>query len=143
MSALIHCVTVESDDLAALPRVRRSALEQALRRVEGAPAVDPLTVALAVLDALRQLADASPVLIAVDDLQWLDAPSLRAVTSAFRRLDDAPVGLVATIRSAFADDGQGLALLDGAGMTNLHHESTMLGAARKVVELAAAETEKN
>ncbi len=38
---------------------------------------------------------------------------------------------------------EGLALLDESGMTNLHHESTMLGAARKVVELAAAETEKN
>jgi succinyl-CoA synthetase beta subunit len=38
---------------------------------------------------------------------------------------------------------EGLALLDEAGMTNLHHESTMLGAARKVVELAASETEKN
>lgn len=38
---------------------------------------------------------------------------------------------------------EGLALLDGAGMDNLHHESTMLGAAQKVVELAAAETEKN
>jgi succinyl-CoA synthetase beta subunit len=37
---------------------------------------------------------------------------------------------------------EGLALLDESGMTNLHHESTMLGAARKVVELAAAETEK-
>ena len=34
---------------------------------------------------------------------------------------------------------EGLALLDGAGMTNLHHESTMLGAAQRVVELAAAE----
>jgi succinyl-CoA synthetase beta subunit len=38
---------------------------------------------------------------------------------------------------------EGLALLDEAGMTNLHHESTMLGAAQKVVELAASETEKN
>jgi succinyl-CoA synthetase beta subunit len=38
---------------------------------------------------------------------------------------------------------EGLALLDKAGMSNLHHESTMLGAAKKVVELAAAETEKN
>jgi succinyl-CoA synthetase beta subunit len=38
---------------------------------------------------------------------------------------------------------EGLALLDGAGMTNLHHESTMLGAARRVVELAASETEKS
>jgi succinyl-CoA synthetase beta subunit len=37
---------------------------------------------------------------------------------------------------------EGLALLDEAGMDNLHHESTMLGAAQKVVELAAAETEK-
>lgn len=38
---------------------------------------------------------------------------------------------------------EGLALLEQAGMNNLHHESTMLGAAQKVVELAAAETGKN
>ena len=38
---------------------------------------------------------------------------------------------------------EGLALLDAAGMTNLHHESTMLGAAQRVVELAASETEKS
>jgi succinyl-CoA synthetase beta subunit len=38
---------------------------------------------------------------------------------------------------------EGLALLDASGMTNLHHESTMLGAAQRVVELAASETEKS
>ena len=37
-------------------------------------------------------------MVAVDDLQWVDAPSLRALTYAFRRLEDAPVGLVATVR---------------------------------------------
>ncbi|MEX0620778.1 MAG: ADP-forming succinate--CoA ligase subunit beta [Solirubrobacterales bacterium] len=38
---------------------------------------------------------------------------------------------------------EGLALLDEAGIGNLHHESTMLGAAEKVVELAAAGRENS
>lgn len=37
---------------------------------------------------------------------------------------------------------EGLAILDEAGLDILHHESTMLGAARRVVELAAEEEDK-
>ena len=33
---------------------------------------------------------------------------------------------------------EGLELLGEAGLSNLHHEATMLGAAKRVVELAAS-----
>jgi predicted ATPase len=48
---------------------------------------------VAVLGALRALAE-GPLLLAVDDVQWLDAPSAAALAFALRRLRDEPVGIV-------------------------------------------------
>ena len=90
---------VEEATLAALPGAQRAALENALRRGEAADAaLDPGAVGLAVLGVLRLLGDAAPVVIAIDDLQWVDRPSLRAVTYAFRRLRGAPVALLGSMR---------------------------------------------
>ena len=64
----------------------------------------------------------------------------KGIIEATRRIGlDMPI----VVRLDGTNSEEGLALLDEAGMDNLHHESTMLGAARRVVELAAAETEKN
>ncbi len=57
-----------------------------------------------VLATLRSLAAEVPVLVAVDDLQWLDGESVRALRYAIRRLDADPVGIVATIRTGIVDD---------------------------------------
>ena len=43
------------------------------------------------LNGLRALAAAGPLLVAIDDLQWLDPPSVEALGFAARRLDGAPV----------------------------------------------------
>ncbi|HZT16630.1 MAG TPA: AAA family ATPase [Gaiellaceae bacterium] len=87
------------DLLAALPRVQRRALEVAfLRRGVERAVVEARAVATAALSVLRALAADAPVLIAVDDAQWLDAPSASALAYAVRRLDDAPVAVLAAIR---------------------------------------------
>jgi DNA-binding CsgD family transcriptional regulator/tetratricopeptide (TPR) repeat protein len=52
----------------------------------------------AVLAALRVLAAGGPVVIAIDDLQWLDSGSARALRFALRRLDAEPVAVLATLR---------------------------------------------
>ena len=93
--------TIGNTTLAELPGIQSAALEQALRRGETGSSVDPVAVALAVLGVLRIQSTAAPVVIAVDDLQWVDTPSLRALTYAFRRLESEPVGLVATVRAGF------------------------------------------
>ena len=119
---------VDDAELTALPGAQRTALEHALRRSEGGSTVDPATVALGVLGVLRGLAAEAAVLVAVDDLQWMDAPSLRALTFAFRRLDGARVGLVATVRVGFElelvrlaeRDGNALERLDLAGLEKPH-----------------------
>ena len=78
---------------------RRRALEVALLLVEpGSEASDPRAIGLAVLDVLQLLAEQGEVLIALDDLQWLDSSSAAVLQIALRRLRQEPVGLLATVR---------------------------------------------
>jgi DNA-binding CsgD family transcriptional regulator len=73
--------------LAGLPAPQRHALEVAVRRAEPAgPPPDPLAIAAGLLGALRLAAGAGPVLVAVDDLPWLDQASAGALVFAARRL---------------------------------------------------------
>jgi DNA-binding CsgD family transcriptional regulator len=83
------------DALSALLTPRRRALQVALLREEasGDP-VDHRTLAVAVRDVLQLLSERGPILIAVDDVQWLDPSSSRALTFALRRLDASPVSLL-------------------------------------------------
>jgi DNA-binding NarL/FixJ family response regulator len=60
--------------------------------------LDQLARGRAVLETLRGLARFTPTVVAVDDVQWLDPASARALRYAFRRLDAEPVGLLATRR---------------------------------------------
>ena len=78
---------------------RRRALEVALLLVEpGEMPPDPHAIGLAVLDVLRALSEREPVLVALDDVQWLDPASAGALQIAFRRLREEPIGLLATLR---------------------------------------------
>ena len=53
-----------------------------------------LALPLAFLGFLRLLARDEPVLIAVDDVQWLDPSSARILSFAARRLDELPIGIL-------------------------------------------------
>jgi DNA-binding CsgD family transcriptional regulator len=78
---------------------RRRALEVALLLVEpGEATPDAHAIGLAVLDLLRALAERGPVLVALDDLQWLDPASAGVVQIALRRLRDEQIRLLATVR---------------------------------------------
>ena len=57
-----------------------------------------LLVSVAVLRALEENARRAPVILGIDDLQWLDEPSARALAYALRRLGGPLVRLVATRR---------------------------------------------
>jgi DNA-binding CsgD family transcriptional regulator len=80
--------------------VQRRALEAALLLGEAHRGVERLAVASAFLAALRTLATAGPLCVAVDDLQWLDAESLGVVRYALARLGDAPVAALVAVRGA-------------------------------------------
>src|SRR5262249_7771649 len=78
----------------------RRALEIALLRIEpGAEPPDPHAIGLAVLDALHALAEHGSVLVALDDVQWIDQASASVIQIALRRLRDDRVGLLASVRT--------------------------------------------
>jgi DNA-binding CsgD family transcriptional regulator len=83
---------------AALPAPQERALATVLLRVEADEPADPRTTATALVGVLAALAAERPVLLAVDDVQWLDAASKRALEFAVRRLP-ASVGLLVTQRT--------------------------------------------
>ncbi|MGD0376052.1 MAG: ATP-binding protein [Streptosporangiaceae bacterium] len=85
--------------LPQLPPPQRRALEVALLIADpvGSPPAQR-AVCLAFLGVIRHLSASGPVLIAIDDLQWLDLPSAAALEFALRRLGSEPVGLLASVR---------------------------------------------
>ncbi len=91
--------------LPTLPEPQRQALEVALLRSPRSGArADQRAVSLAVLGCLRSVASSSPVVVAVDDVQWMDPPSVRVLHFVVRRLQDEQVGLMTAARGARADD---------------------------------------
>jgi len=60
---------------------------------------DPMVRGRTVLESLRGLARHGPVVVCIDDVQWLDSVSARALRFALRRLDEEPVGVLATQRA--------------------------------------------
>ena len=87
------------DVLAALPPPQRRALEVALLLADaGDEPPDQRAVSAAFLGVLRVLAVERPVVVAVDDLQWLDRASASVLAFAARRLEAESVGLLSTVR---------------------------------------------
>jgi|tagenome__1003787_1003787.scaffolds.fasta_scaffold20986867_1 predicted ATPase len=100
--------------LSVLSAPRRRALQVVLLREEatGDP-VDHRTLAVAVRDVLQLLSERGPLLIAIDDVQWLDASSSRALAFALRRLETRPVSLLLTRR--LPERGRGAKVDPGFG----------------------------
>ena len=86
--------------LPALPAPQARALEVALFRTEaGDERPDQFAISAAVLGILRHLASERPLILCIDDLQWLDRPSARVMEYAARRVSAEPVGILATWRA--------------------------------------------
>ncbi len=99
---------VHPNAFARLPQPQRRALDAALLRAGDVdPAPDPRAVAAGVLSLLRELAETMPVLLAIDDGQWLDEPTRRVLEFAVRRCRG-PVATLVTLRD---DDPAALAEL--------------------------------
>ena len=109
------------EHLAALPGPQREALEVALlRRASGSRAPDPKAVGVGLRALLAEAERAGPVLIAVDDVQWLDAPTAHALAFVARRVEGRRIGFLLTLRApAAAPDGLGLERALGAERARL------------------------
>jgi DNA-binding CsgD family transcriptional regulator/tetratricopeptide (TPR) repeat protein len=97
--------------LPALPPARRQALATALLQGSdagqppgagggsGRPPPDQRVLARGVLDALRILSRDTRLVLAVDDVQWLDRASASVLEFCVRRMDREAVSMLLTVRS--------------------------------------------
>ncbi|WP_156160695.1 ATP-binding protein [Demequina soli] len=107
---------------------QRAALLAAFGEAELGRPPEPFLIALGALNLLVAASATAPVLVAVDDVQWLDDPSHEALAFVARRLGDAPVGMVAVLR-----DGHD-AVLAAAGLAQLDVGALADPVARQLVE---------
>jgi DNA-binding CsgD family transcriptional regulator len=102
---------VADEVLPVLPGPRRRVVEAALLREPSPEPGSPVppeadgalperrTLARGILDALRILSGRGPLVIAIDDAQWLDRPSASALEFCIRRLQREPVLVLLTFRA--------------------------------------------
>lgn len=89
----------------ALPAPQRRALDIALLKADAASTPSQQrAVSAAVLHVVVSLARSAPVLLAIDDVQWLDPPTIRVLRFAVRRLGSAAVGVLVARRTVVSDD---------------------------------------
>jgi DNA-binding CsgD family transcriptional regulator len=91
------------DVQAALPEPQVDALRSAMLLSASKLAIDPRTTATGLVTALSILAARGPLVVAIDDVQWLDPASERALEFAVRRLPGGS-GVVLARRSGIASD---------------------------------------
>jgi DNA-binding CsgD family transcriptional regulator len=85
--------------LPELSEPQRHALAIALLREDpGSRHLDQRAASAGVLSIFRMLAGTSRLLVAIDDLQWLDQPSAHVLGYVMRRLGNLPVGVLACER---------------------------------------------
>ena len=96
---------VTDDEIASLVPPQRRALASALLRatVGAGPAPDAQVVVAAVTSLVARFAADGPVVIAIDDVQWLDPATATALTFLARHLPDSNVGIVMTLRTPSAE----------------------------------------
>jgi DNA-binding CsgD family transcriptional regulator len=86
------------DCVAGLPARQAEALRGAFALSDNPVPPDALLTGIAVLTLLSGLSDNEPLLVAVDDAQWLDRASLDALAFAARRLESEQLVLLAAVR---------------------------------------------
>lgn len=93
---------------ANLPSPQRRAIDRVLLRTEAEDlTTDQRAVGAGFLSVVELLAEEAPILLAIDDLQWLDPSSRNVLAYAVRRLS-ARVGVFGTVRTE-SDDQAGAA----------------------------------
>jgi DNA-binding CsgD family transcriptional regulator len=91
--------SVPDEAFALLPPPQRRPIEVALLRVEaGEGDLEPRSVGTGLTALLGSLAQRQPLMLAVDDAQWLDPASARSLAFALRRLEGQPLRLLAAVR---------------------------------------------
>src|SRR5713101_1587826 len=118
--------------LAQLPDSQRQTLEAALGLgVDLKP--DSFRIAVAAFQLICEVADSVPLVLIVDDAQWLDSSTLGVIAFIGRRLEAEHAALVAATRS-----GQ-LTRLDDARLATIDLERLSASAAARLLDRTAPE----
>jgi DNA-binding CsgD family transcriptional regulator len=112
------------------PQVRALEVALLLRDPDGPPP-GPQAIAFAFLSALRALARATPTLVAIDDLQWLDQPTAVILTYAARRVGDERIRFLFTTRTDGSPEAAGTAV-DGTAVEALRLTPLSPGALQRM-----------
>src|SRR3989442_6131628 len=118
--------------LAQQPEPQRQVLEAALG-LGGDHTPDPFRVAVAAFQLICDVADSVPLVLIVDDAQWLDQSTLNVIAFIARRLEVEHVGLVAAIRREQA------APFDDARLPTIDLERLSASAAAHLLDREAPE----
>ncbi|MDX3235145.1 AAA family ATPase [Streptomyces sp. ME03-5709C] len=86
------------DDFHRLPEGQRAVLERALGLSQG-PAPEQFAISATATELFRTVAVDHPLLVAVDDLQWIDQASARIIGFIARRLDPELISFIGAIRT--------------------------------------------
>ncbi len=90
---------VIDEPLTSLPTPQQRAVGVAMLQEDvGEALVDQRALSVAFLGITRVLAETAPIVIGIDDVQWLDPPSARVLTFVLRRLTEGNVKVVASLR---------------------------------------------
>jgi DNA-binding CsgD family transcriptional regulator len=112
------------DQVRSLPTSQRRSLLCAFG-LDGGLSPEPFHIALAALHLITKVSSTAPVLLAVDDLHWLDVPSREALKFIGRRIHADPVAVVAAARvdnyEPLIDNGLPPLRLDGLDERSAHH----------------------
>jgi DNA-binding CsgD family transcriptional regulator len=126
---------VFDDVLPALPPPRRHALEVALLVEEDPEGFDVRTLGVAVRSALEVLAADGPVVLAIDDVQWLDPSSASALAFAVRRLEERSILLLLARRLGEGAETPDLEqAIHADGLERLHVGPLSLGALHQLLQ---------
>lgn len=126
---------LDDAEFAALPPPQRLAIDRVLLRVDAdGPMTDQRAVGAAFRSVVERLAEQSPVLVAIDDLQWLDPPSRQIISSATRRLSGT-IGVLAAVRDEpdSEDIGSWLELRQPDRMRHVRVRPLSLGALHAIL----------
>jgi DNA-binding CsgD family transcriptional regulator len=84
-------------NFAELPQAQRQALEVCLALSSG-PAAGPLAACAGALEVLASTADAQPIVVLIDDFQWIDPESRQVLLFAARRLEAERIVMLFAVR---------------------------------------------
>ncbi len=115
-----------------LPRVQRLAIGAVLGSESAAPP-ERFMIALAALNLIAGAAASQPVLLVVDDVQWLDRPTQDVLAFVARRISADPIVIAAAARTGLD------APLTRVGLTELHVGELDEDSARRLLAACAGD----